>query len=300
MKNFGGCNLRKNFSNIDEPSEDNTYNHNFEGKFCYCDKVYNPDTDIMYQCLLGKCGEDWYHDVCIGAPKKSHPEGVNVFDTLTEVQEDEETLPEDHEFICYKCVEAVPELNKIWDLEGVVKMRIEPQFNCSGANKDEGRAEEKGCNKPAEEDSTESEEPVEVAKEEIKDHTEPERTMDDRPTKRQTQGQKPANLFLTSNFRDIVKTNGESDIVHLSFVYPFLADEEQVYEPASDDDAGSSLLEAGTSALHKLPRQQAIDGMAAYNQIKDKLSAFLKPFAEDGKVVTDQDVTGFFEEMKKK
>ncbi|MEN2500777.1 MAG: hypothetical protein MHMPM18_004926, partial [Marteilia pararefringens] len=36
----------------------NKYNHNFGGKYCYCDNLYNPDSDDMIKCL--NC-EDWFH-----------------------------------------------------------------------------------------------------------------------------------------------------------------------------------------------------------------------------------------------
>ncbi|KAG5363680.1 Protein mlo2 [Yarrowia sp. B02] len=315
MKSFGGCNLRKNFSNLDEACDTNRYNHNFDGKFCFCDKPYNEETDIMYQCLMPECGEDWYHDTCIGVPsKKTHPEGVNVFDSLTEIEQHEEVLPDDHEFVCYKCVEAVPRLKAIWDLPGVVKMKLEPKGVVKKEVVEDVKAavvEAKGTVEKAvegvkdtvEKVVEEAEGSVEGAKEEETGTTVKRELEDPQPSeanKKQFLPEKPQNMFLSSNFRQIVSECQDPKIFGITLTYPFLAEEEQVYEPPSDDDAGSSLLDAGTSALHKIPRQQAIDGMAAYNQIKDKLSAFFKPFAEGGKVVTDQDVTGFFEEMKKK
>lgn len=429
MKSFGGCNLRKNFAHLDEACDTNTYNHNFQGRFCFCDKPYNEETDIMYQCLMPGCGEDWYHDVCIGVPtnKKMHLEGVNVFDQLTEVEQHEEVLPDDHEFVCYKCVESEPRLKVIWDLPGVVKMRLEPKepknleshlepeaksaatsseantesvedksgasrtsdtsnatsnvkSDASGPSDATGATSrtsdatkstetESGASNVKTEavdvtpDSTTSE-PTDVMTEAVKteaDDVTVDSTATDskaetttaeskadtssaraattsgEPTKEPSSTTKvtfdnsdkspnsstsqnglkrtldtssthptrsppstPYNMFLSSNFRKIVHDSKDPTIFGLTLSFPFLAEEEQVYEPPSDDDAGSSLLDAGTSALHKMPRQQAIDGMAAYNQIKDKLSAFFKPFAEGGKVVTDRDVTGFFEEMKRK
>lgn len=342
MKSFGGCNLRKNFSHLDEACDTNRYNHNFEGKFCFCDKPYNEETDIMYQCLMPGCGEDWYHDVCIGVPtnKKMHLEGVNVFDSLTEVEQHEEVLPDDHEFVCYKCVEGVPRLRVIWDMPGVVKMRLEPKKTLlepqnlkpkatssevtSLATTESAEIKSEPSNVKSESANVKTE-PAKVKTEADDPHTDSTAAVEDSEEtfsvkeevhldlkhtldtsspspspKKPFSTDKPHNLFLSSNFRKIVSESKDPDIFALTLSFPFLAEEEQVYEPPSDDDAGSSLLDAGTSALHKIPRQQAIDGMAAYNQIKDRLSAFFKPFAEGGKVVTDRDVTGFFEEMKKK
>lgn len=79
--------------------------------------------------------------------------------------------------------------------------------------------------------------------------------------------------------------------------FPFLLEEENIYEPPEDDDAHSSLLDAGERALNSIPRQQAIKGLEAYAMIKQRLSDFFKPFAEEGRVVTEEDVTGFFQHM---
>ncbi|KAK9464787.1 putative zinc finger in N-recognin-domain-containing protein [Lipomyces arxii] len=93
MASFGGCNLRKNYNELDIPSSSNKYDHNFQGKFCACDTAYNPESAVgtMYQCLLGDvCNEDWYHEECIlGLPfpplapeppksPKGHPTGVDL------------------------------------------------------------------------------------------------------------------------------------------------------------------------------------------------------------------------------
>jgi len=44
-------------------NEDNKYNHNFDGKYCKCERPYpdpdgESDEDEMIQCVV--C-EDWYH-----------------------------------------------------------------------------------------------------------------------------------------------------------------------------------------------------------------------------------------------
>lgn len=41
---------------------DNAYGQNFDGLYCYCSQEYNPDTDVMFQCLV--C-QDWFHDRCL-------------------------------------------------------------------------------------------------------------------------------------------------------------------------------------------------------------------------------------------
>lgn len=46
----------------DVNNDENQYNHNFDGLYCWCNSTYNDQENIMYQCVL--C-TDWYHYECI-------------------------------------------------------------------------------------------------------------------------------------------------------------------------------------------------------------------------------------------
>lgn len=48
-------------------------------------------------------------------------------------------------------------------------------------------------------------------------------------------------------------------------------------------------------ALGRLDHTTAINGVVAYNDLKDKILSFLGPFASEGKTVTENDIAGFFE-----
>lgn len=41
------------------PAASNMYGHNFEDRFCVCDRAYDAAADTMHQCVA--CGE-WFHD----------------------------------------------------------------------------------------------------------------------------------------------------------------------------------------------------------------------------------------------
>jgi E3 ubiquitin-protein ligase UBR7 len=47
-----------------------------------------------------------------------------------------------------------------------------------------------------------------------------------------------------------------------------------------------------------LPRTQAIDGIVAYQRLSTKLKTFFQGFVQSGKVVSEEDVRGFFAEMQ--
>ncbi len=59
----------KDYENID-----NIYNHNFEGKFCYCDK--EDDGGEMFQCFF--C-EDWFHLDCTNIFQKKDEDDYGEF-----------------------------------------------------------------------------------------------------------------------------------------------------------------------------------------------------------------------------
>lgn len=47
-----------------------------------------------------------------------------------------------------------------------------------------------------------------------------------------------------------------------------------------------------------MDRVKAIEGVMAYNHMKEKLREFLKPFAEGGGVVGAEDVRRYFEKLR--
>ena len=95
-------------------------------------------------------------------------------------------------------------------------------------------------------------------------------------------------------------------------LHPQLLDEEDTYEPplsetgsevgsnASVRSAGSarSLLDRGEAALSNMDRVRAIEGVMAYNHMRDKVKSFLKPFAESGQAVGAGDIKEYFEKLR--
>ncbi|KAI0266378.1 hypothetical protein BC834DRAFT_823692 [Gloeopeniophorella convolvens] len=77
--------------------------------------------------------------------------------------------------------------------------------------------------------------------------------------------------------------------------YPYLLEEEDTYQPPEDPDSKLSLEELGLRALERIPRDRALDGIRAFNSMRDDLKNFLRPFAQDGREVAEDDVRRFFE-----
>jgi E3 ubiquitin-protein ligase UBR7 len=118
-------------------------------------------------------------------------------------------------------------------------------------------------------------------------------------------------LFMLENFRDNFCRCAEC-FPRLS-KHPQLLEEEEAYEPPvsedgdRQDDAHSaagrsvhsgSLLERGEAALSSMDRVRAIEGVMAYNHVKDKVKAFLQPFAESGQAVGAEDIKAYFAKLR--
>lgn len=110
----------------------NTYNKNFQNRFCGCGELHNPHEEkgTMFQCLGlsseedGGCGEDWWHPECVlglGRDSLKETRSENKYTGSPPEEDDEDTeelgdslplgFPQEEEFegfICYKCVNANP------------------------------------------------------------------------------------------------------------------------------------------------------------------------------------------------
>lgn len=117
-------------------------------------------------------------------------------------------------------------------------------------------------------------------------------------------------LFLKEDFREHL-CHCPSCFPNL-IPHPQLLEEEETYEPPlseSGSEAGppgssarshgtGSLLERGEAALSGVDRVRAIEGVMVYNNLKEKVKAFLKPYAESGQPVGAEDIKAYFEKLR--
>ena len=62
--------------------------------------------------------------------------------------------------------------------------------------------------------------------------------------------------------------------------------------------SNTSMEEAGMEALGQMGRVQQVEAIHSYNNMKDNLMDYLAKFASSKKVVREEDIKEFFEEMK--
>ncbi|EDN03244.1 conserved hypothetical protein [Histoplasma mississippiense (nom. inval.)] len=278
------------------------------------------------ECLLGL---PQYHQ------QEQQQNGNNETTVLAPANEDAEDEPplppgfpdeDDFEtFICYKCVDANPWIKVYAGTPGflppVYKQDVPVQNapngnitpetagvtsnNTSSTNSKKRELEEISDDMPntkrqKEEPSTT---PTSGPEEKFTEPSKPE------PKHKSLPANAPAgtfSLFLKEDFRDYL-CHCPSCFPNL-IPHPQLREEEETYEPPlsqTGDDANGdgshhtgSLLDLGEAALSNMDRVRAIEGVMVYNHLKDKVKAFLKPFAESGQAVGAEDIKAYFEKLR--
>jgi E3 ubiquitin-protein ligase UBR7 len=112
-------------------------------------------------------------------------------------------------------------------------------------------------------------------------------------------------LFFQEGFRE--KICHCSSCFPLLVPHPQLVEEEETYEPPVSEDGSEnggsthgsgSLLDRGESALRNVDRVRAIEGVMAYNHLKDKLKPFFQQFAESGQAISAEDIKQYFAKLR--
>jgi E3 ubiquitin-protein ligase UBR7 len=244
-------------------------------------------------------------------------------------------FPDEDDFdhmICYKCVNAFPWIKAYAGSPGFLTAGNTHQINghtSEGANESEQSSsdtrkrkaeddlEDSQGSKKAKADDETAEPSVSVSAAEDAQGTEAPQTSLDTIPKHATFPPAPAGdvtLFLKEDFRD--------HLCRCPDCFPRLAphsqllEEEEPYEPplsetdGANSEAGGpgsvagqsvnsgSLLDRGEAALSSMDRVRAIEGVMAYNHVKDKVKAFLQPFAESGQPVGAEEIRAYFAKLR--
>lgn len=240
-------------------------------------------------------------------------------------------------FICYKCVDSNPWLKAYAGSEGFLAPvfkkpdqydeSLAEEQRIAGDAKPQAEGQEKAPEplqepsrkrKASEEPRDRSQSPSKKAKQDTSENKLSNGSQQVAPglekprQKHENLPQRPngsLSLFCKEDFRD--------HFCHCSACYPHLlphpqlVEEEDTYEPPLSEDGqndeaprsahseGSrSLYDRGEAALNSMDRVRAIEGVMAYNHMRDKVKAFLKPYAETGKAVGAEDIKAYFEKLR--
>lgn len=258
----------------------NSYNQNFSGVYCTCKRPY-PDeedtiNDVMIQCII--C-EDWYHTRHLGTevPSASYAEMIC------------EGCVKEHEFLLYydafSVRKPVQEDNKevievVDDDEQTTATTNENNDIDTSSNKEDTNTEIGGI-------LNKSQEEVIAAI-----------TACKRPKEKSAVSTK---FYPDINWRQqlctcvtCLKTYEDEKVLFL--IDP--QDSLQIYEEKGTAQALEEERTQEEKLLNSLDRVPLMETIAAYQELKGELAEFLKKFAENKKVVREEDVKEFFEDMK--
>ncbi|KAF5614251.1 metaphase-anaphase transition (Mlo2) [Fusarium subglutinans] len=256
---------------------------------------------------------------------------------IAEEEDEEEDVPmppgfpeEDafEAFLCYKCVDAHPWIERYAGTSGflpavfvnqadsetkIEATSIEEESSATTEPAPTNEPTQESRKRKAEDDAEESAEAKRVKSESLPEDAKPAKTpsTDTLPCKLKNLPPAPLgqfSLFMTEDFREAF-CRCLSCYPNLN-PHPQLLEEEEVYEPplsdggsqAGGNGGGShgsgSLLERGESALRNVDRVRAIEGVMAYNHLKERLKPFFQQFAESGQAIGAEDIKAYFAKLR--
>ncbi|OWF55413.1 putative E3 ubiquitin-protein ligase UBR7 [Mizuhopecten yessoensis] len=277
----------------------NIYNQNFKGLYCVCVRPYpDPEDEIedeMIQCVM--C-EDWYHGRHLGS----------------------KDLPIDYEeMVCTGCMQKFDflwaynlysqdtktikseESTAVVDVGGKRKSSNGPEGGdeksqetslptCKGDAKTNNCDTEPAAKKPKvekSEDSTQQEAANSCLLKQLLN-----RDVLDRDCATFWKAGWRSKLCVCPNCMEMYKDRGITFVVDES-------DTVMAYEKRGQDkQTPSSQYDKGLQALSSMDRVQQVEVIQGFNDMKSELSTYLKKFADDGKVVKEEDIREFFSQME--
>jgi E3 ubiquitin-protein ligase UBR7 len=114
----------------------------------------------------------------------------------------------------------------------------------------------------------------------------------------------PPSSALPGTFTLLLPSDFRARLCHCPDCYPYLRpfpqlrEAEESHEPPVSPPA--SIYDESERALNSMDRVQAIEGVLAYNKLKERVKAFLEPFAKSGRAVAEEDVKGYFEGLRER
>ncbi|KAI8917830.1 hypothetical protein DFJ77DRAFT_531536 [Powellomyces hirtus] len=282
----GKCTLQR--KDEEEENGENKYNGNYDGAFCFCKTLYDPEKEegVMFQCFL-----------CEGSVRiifRLYPRLTNMHDRCIGKVPDDGV---DAEYICRDCVAKHLFLTcyrnyPVFDF--VHHPTPEKAIPISDPADGTSRVEKKRPRVECEASSPSKK---------VRQEPDAPRAEIDIEALCQIESTSPLSQSSSDPFPDVFCREGwrlqlcrcdKCMQMYETEGIPFIVKEEEIFEPEEDENADASLHDIGLKQLNVMKRDEAINGVLAYQSMKKDLTAFLQQFADDGRVVTAADIKDYF------
>eukprot|EP01112_Ceratiomyxa_fruticulosa_P012791 TRINITY_DN3569_c0_g1_i1.p1 TRINITY_DN3569_c0_g1~~TRINITY_DN3569_c0_g1_i1.p1 ORF type:complete len:525 (-),score=122.73 TRINITY_DN3569_c0_g1_i1:303-1730(-) len=340
------CELHDGVHSRDQDNVRNIYNHNFVGKYCWCDNPYDHNGDIsMIQCVV--C-EDWFHNECI-INEIEKCRKVNTTTEFATVSLPEEPDPK-YSLVCGDCVKKYPFLAKYPHLTEFHTFPTPTSTESTENNNNQTNTttEHNSDTKTSENngnDSTENQKckiedaqvPPEVSSlffssgwrtklctcrtcsnmyrelgvyyllEETDD---PENEEEGEEIGNENNVDNNVNIDNSNNNNNIDNSNNSIDANTLHPSTSLYRSAEQAFlggaekkRPLSTSQQVPERISTGMVSTSSTSRglesvPQRLEMAMAYSEMSNELREYLRKFATEGKVVTENDIVQFFETLK--
>lgn len=282
-----------------QKNETNLYNQNFQGVYCTCKRPYpdpeNPHDEVMLQCAI--C-EDWYHLEHLGLKVKKLRNDYH--ETICPGCMRKHDFLQDYTGLALKRLEELDQADILVETDDKLKSDLDKSIseimNISG-DVENGDIAEPNTSEPAVSDekaATNGNEPP------LKKQKIDPKTACKRP-KIKTEWDADVATFWPVDWRLALCKCKECFALYEAANVTFLLDTEDSaahYEEKGKNKGRETCYEQGIRALSTIGRTQQIDAITEYNRMKDKLKDYLHTFVVNKKVVTEEDINRFFQEMK--
>lgn len=308
-------------------NENNKYNHNFSGRYCTCDKRYPPEEnddsaeDEMWQCIV--C-EDWYHTKHLGAkelPVKFDElicgqcvdklDFVHYYKNLEElVSAKDSTIPPTSDQTNNQNEKGAEEVvqhsrqstsNDDPPQENETVNSKEPQ------NNDRLRTANPTCESDTNDSQLENKDPVRTPNsvECVLESLKKSQDSNDSSKLSDADSSKGPLFWSDCSWRARLCRCQKCMDMYKSKNCEYLLDDKdtvQWYEAQGKAIAKNSgtPFERGMSALNGMNRAAVVEALHGYDELKADLSDYLRKFADTKKVVREEDIHEFFQQLKSK
>ncbi|KAI8817151.1 uncharacterized protein EV422DRAFT_509187 [Fimicolochytrium jonesii] len=277
-----------------ELNTQNTYTHNFRGNFCFCDTYYDPDAEEGTMFQLGAlpptaADEDYICRTCVGKHAFLRGYKGNSRFLYPPFEASATGGEEPAEASRKRAAEE-------GEGEGSPKKRRKEEGGESGSTERALNVEDVEVEDVPTHNATAHTISADPARE-----TPPHPTTPKSPTCRlETYQQAPSSdIFCKEGWRDDLCRCAKCIETYESEGVPYILAVEPAYCVQLGGLTGGNGLDVsphdmGLQQLNSMDRVQALNGVQAYQKLKEDLMGFLRGFAEEGKVVTDVDIQGYF------